>query len=89
MGMITNHQLMEDQQLSGALSMPGTEFLIFPLQPITLGDQLSNKKKTGSLRICHRNEFSTKFLLNTKNLWLVMLQNVKLAGLHYKVCKNY
>lgn len=40
MDMTTNHQIMEDRQLSGALSMPGMVFLISPLQLITLGDQL-------------------------------------------------
>lgn len=49
MGMITNHQLMEDQQLSGALSMPGMEFLMFPLPLITLDDTF--QQETGALRI--------------------------------------
>lgn len=39
MGMITNLQLMQGQQLSGALSTPGMAFLMFPLRLITSGNQ--------------------------------------------------
>lgn len=39
MGTITNLQLMQGQQLSGALSMPGMASLTFPLRLITSGNR--------------------------------------------------
>lgn len=46
MGITTKLQFMQDQRLSGAPFMPGMVFLIFTLQPITLGDQLSKKPRS-------------------------------------------